>query len=788
MLSKNYEAEKAEKKWQNYWEKNKIYKFDPKSKKKVYSLDVPPPYASAGHLHIGHALHYTQFEIIARYKRMKNFNVYFAPCFDNNGLPTEKYVEEKFNISKERTTKEEFRKLCREESKKIEKEYANKVFRKLGHSYDWSLLYTTIDKEAQEVAQTSFIDLIEKGDCYRSKEPVLWCPKHQTALAQAEIEDMQRNSILYYIDFNLEKNKKVSIATTRPELLPACVAVFVHPKDKRYKHLIGKKVTVPLFNHKVSIMQDETVDPKFGTGIMMVCTFGDRADVEKWKKYKLPLRVCITKKGKLKSAKKYSGLTLEQAKNQIIMDLKEKITKQEKIKQTVGTCWRCNTPIEFIVTEQWFIKTLKYKNQLIQQGKKVNWYPGFYRKRFEDWTKNIGWDWCISRQRFYGVPIPVWYCKKCRNIILPKKSQLPLDPEKTKPKRKCKCGSNEFEPEHDVFDTWMTSSMSPQIAARWLKKPKQFKKIFPLSLRPQSHDIIRTWAFYTILKSYLHFKKIPWKDIVIGTYILDPKGKGMSKSKGNVIWADDLLRKYNVDNFRYWVATARLGEDLLFNEKDLITGKKFIIKLWNASKFSLFHLKNFKLEKPKKLEATDKWLLSKLNFLIKQTTNAYDNYNISLAKKLIEQFFKHTFCDHYLEIIKDRLYNPKKRGLNAKKSAQFTLFTSLLTILKLIAPIMPHITEEIYQSYFKKLEKAKSIHISQFPKPNQKLINKDIERLANEFIKIIAKIRQFKSKHKRSLKTPIKLTIPSKLKPFLLDLKAVTNAKEIKFGKFKVSF
>lgn len=790
MLSKTYKAEKIEKKWQNYWKKNKIYKFDPKSKKKIYSIDVPPPYASAGHLHIGHALHYTQFEIIARYKRMSNFNVYFAPCFDNNGLPTEKYVEEKFNISKEKTTKVEFRKLCKKESAKIEKAYADRFFKKLGHSYDWSLLYTTISDEAQKVSQTSFIDLIKKGDCYRSEEPVLWCPKHQTALAQAEVEDIQRTTTLSYINFNLANNKKISIATTRPEFLPACVGIFVHPSDKRYKNLIGKKAIVPIFNQKVPIMKDDKVDMKFGTGIVMICTFGDKTDIEWWKKHKLPLRICITKQGKLKSAGKYNNLTLEQARKQITEDLKKqkRITKQEKLQQTVGTCWRCNTPIEFIVTKQWFIKTLKYKKQLIQQGKKINWYPKFYRARFEDWTKNLGWDWCISRQRFYGVPIPVWYCKKCSSILLPDKSRLPLDPEKIKPKKKCKCGSNQFEPEHDVFDTWMTSSMTPEIAIRWLEKPKQFKKMFPASLRPQSHDIIRTWAFYTILKSYLHFKKIPWKDIAIGTFVLDPKGKGMHKSKGNVIWTHELLSKYNVDNLRYWVGTATLGEDLSFNEKDLITGKRFLTKLWNASKFSLSHLKNYK-NKPKKLESIDKWLLSKLNTLIKKTTEAYDNYKTGLAKKLVEQFFWNIFCDNYLEIIKDRLYNPKKRGINAKKSAQFTLHTTLLTILKLIAPIMPHITEEIYQAYFKNKEKSKSIHISSFPKHNPKLINKKIEKLGNEFISIITKARQFKSKHKKSLKAPVKLTISNRqLKSFLFDLQAVTNAKEIKFGKFKVSF
>jgi len=403
-----------EKKWQHYWEKEKIYKFNPKSKKKIFSIDTPPVYASSGHLHIGHALHYTQFEIIARLKRMQGFEVYFPPCFDDNGLPTEKYVEEKFKIDKNTTTKAEFRKLCLGEAKKVEKEYSDRVYKVLGHSYDWSLLYTTIAPEAQKIAQKSFLDLYKKGQCYRAEEPVIWCPYHQTALAQAEIEDRTRTTTLHFIKFDLEKSKdSISIATTRPEFLPACVGIFVNPKDKKYKSLIGKKAIVPLFKHKVKIITEDKVDTDFGTGIVMVCTFGDTTDIEWWKKHKLDLKICITKDGKLnKLAGKFQGLTLEQGKQEIIRELEKqnRIEKKEKLEQTVGTCWRCNTPIEFIVTKQWFIKTLKHKKELITQGRKVKWFPSFYRTRYEDWVKNLQWDWCISRQRYYGVPIPVWYC------------------------------------------------------------------------------------------------------------------------------------------------------------------------------------------------------------------------------------------------------------------------------------------------------------------------------------------------------------------------------------------
>ena len=788
-----YNPKEAEERWQKFWEKEKIYAFDPKSQKKVYSIDTPPPYASAGHLHVGHALSYTQFEIIARIMRQLGYNVYFAPGFDNNGLPTEKYVEETFNIDKSKTNRAAFRKLCLEESRKVEKVYADKVFKALGHSYDWSLLYTTIDPEAQKVSQNAFVELYKKGDCYRAEQPVIWCCKHQTALAQAEVEDKTRETKLNYVEFDCKdaKNGKITVATTRPELLSSCVGIFVNSNDKRYKDLIGKKAAVPLFNYEVQIMKDEKVDIQFGTGIVMVCTFGDTTDLEWWQKHKLPLKISLAQDGKLnENAGKYKGLKIGEAKEKILEDLKKekRLVKQESIQQTVGTCWRCGNAVEFLVAKQWFIKTLKYKKELIEYGQKVKWHPDFMFVRYKDWVQNLGWDWCISRQRFYGIPIPAWYCKKCGKEIIASADELPIDPAQSKPKRVCSCGSKDFIPEEDVFDTWMTSSNTPEVALRWLEKPEQYKKLAPMSLRPQSHDIIRTWAFYTILKSFLLFKRIPWKDIIINTYVLDDKGRGMSKSKGNAVWADELLERYNVDAFRYWVSTASLGSDLPFKEKDIVAGTKFLNKLWNASKFSISHLGEFKGDKPKNIELMDKWLLSRLGKMIKEATEFYKSYNISEARRSIETFFWHDFCDNYLEIIKDRIYNVEKRGKEAKISAQYTLYQSLLALLKLIAPIMPHITEEIYQAYFKNYEKTKSIHITEWPSSFEE--DKNALEAGNAAIDIITKVRQFKSKEGKSLKTEIILGIDKNqekiLKPVLDDLRAVCNAKEISFGKFSI--
>jgi len=785
-----YNSKEIEDKWRKYWEEKEIYKFNPLSKKKIYSIDTPPPYASAGHLHVGHGLSYTQFEIAARIMRQMGFEVYFAPGFDDNGLPTEKYVEEKLGINKAKTNRASFRRLCLEESKEVEKAYADNVFKKLGHSYDWDLLYTTISPEAQRVSQQAFLQLVKQKDCYRKEEPTIWCPHHETALAQAEVEDLERDTKLNYIEFDYaDSNKKALIATTRPEFLPACVGVFVNPKDKRYKDLIGKELVVPLFNYKVKVMATEDVDKEFGTGVLMTCTFGDTADIEKWKKYNLELRSILNKDGTLNSlAEKYEGMKLDEAREAMLKDLQAegRIKKQEDLHQTVGSCWRCNTPVEYIVTKQWFIKALDYKKDLIKKGREIKWHPEFMRHRFENWTENLAWDWTISRQRYYGVPIPAWYCDECNEIILPNEKELPIDPIEVE--KKCPKCNKKARPETDVFDTWMTSSNSPEVASQWLKNPELYKKIAPMSLRPQSHDIIRTWAFYTILKSHILFNRIPWTDITINTFVLDPSGKGMSKSKGNAVWVDDLIERYGVDAFRYWVGSASLGSDLPFNEQELVAGKKFLNKLWNASKFVFMNMQDYKHKKPSKLEEIDKWMLQQLSETTEKVKKLYLSYNISGARREIEEFFWHTFADNYLEIVKKRIYNSKGKD---KISAQYTLYECLLAIIKMMAPVTCFITEEIYQTYFKATEKTESIHISEWPKQLSKT-NKKINKAGNLFIELLSKIRQAKTKAKKSMNSEITLTLPKEnqksIEGMLEDFKSVVNAKEIKEGKFKVEF
>lgn len=787
-LPQNYDPKVSEPKWMKYWLENKIFKYDEKSKKPIFSIDTPPPYASADHLHVGHGMHYSQFEFVARFQRMNGKNVYFPMGYDDNGLPTERFVEKKYKINKSKIKRAEFIKLCLEETEKTGQTYYN-LFTKLGFSIDWDLLYHTIGDNARRVAQKSFITLYKKGRMERMDYPTLWCTQCQTTIAQADLENVELKSHFNDLVFKCGKDNLV-ISTTRPEMLPACVGLFFHPDDKRYKHLKGKFAKVPLFDYEVPLLVDESVSLDKGTGLMMVCTFGDKEDVEKWHKYNLQLRIIFDEAGKMNElAGKYAGLSIKDARKEITEELKAKglLLKQQDISHPVNVHERCGTEIEFMKKAQWQIMVLDKKEELIEMAQKVNWYPEHMKVRYEHWVKNLQWNWGISRQRYYGVPFPVWYCKDCGAILLPEEKDLPVDPREEKYKDKCDCGSTNIVPEMDVMDTWMTSSCSPEINARWGAKDER-KKFLPMSLRPQAHDIIRTWAFYTIVKSYYHHNDVPWNDIMISGHGQDPHGQKMSKSKGNFVVAEQIIGKYSADAFRYWAASAKLGDDLPFQEKDVLTGQKFVNKLWNASKFSSMHLNEYKpASKKPKLEAFDKWLLSKMQKIIKESTENFEKYEYSKSKHETEKFFWQVFCDNYLEICKDRLYNPDKRGEDAKESAQYSLYTSLLNIIKLLAPITPHITEEIYQLYFSRIDGAVSVHVSSWPGYDQSLIDEKSESMGDKLIEVIAKVRKYKSESHVSLKEPAKVLAldldEESVKPFLEDLKAATKAETVKFGK-----
>lgn len=759
-LPNNYDFKDSEKKWHNYWDENKFFYVDKKKLKKsdkIFSIDTPPPTVS-GKMHLGHAFSYAHGDMIARFKRMNGFKVYYPFGTDDNGLPTERLVEKLKKVSSKKMTREAFINLCNNTIKEIKPDFIED-WKKIGVSAEFQNSYSTIDEHCIKTSQKSFVDLYRKGRIYQEESPVSWCVHCQTAIAQAEFENIDMTSHFNDIVFK-HGSKELVIATTRPELLPACVALCAHPDDERYKDLKGKFAKVPLFNYEVPIIFDESVAIDKGTGLMMVCTFGDKEDVEKWYKHKLPLKSAINMDGTMNSeAEKYEGLSIKDARKKIIEDLKSEglLVSQKDIVHSVNVHERCGTEIEILKTKQWFIKVLDKKQELVEAAEKIQWYPDFMKKRYIHWVENLQWDWCISRQRFFGVPFPVWYSKKDGSIIVADESDLPVDPSMCLPKNIPKeINKDDLVPEMDVMDTWMTSSNTPQIALDWAENKDYFKFMYPESARLQAHDIIRTWAFYTIVKGIFNNGEVPWKNIIISGFVLDPHGRKMSKSKGNAISPQEILEKFGADAMRFWAAGSKLGDDLPYQEKDIITGKKTVTKLWNASKFVIINLERFKPSRINALELKimDKWLLSKLMKAVKISTDSFEKYEYSRTKQEADIFFWQKFCDNYLEFVKYRTYG-EDVDKKSKHAAQETLYFSLLTQLKLFAPIMPFITEEIYQMYFKEFEKKESIHLLNWPEYDESLIDERAEQIGDLAVHIISDVRKHKSENKLSLKAEI---------------------------------
>jgi valyl-tRNA synthetase len=695
-------------------------------------------------------------------------------------------TEKQKKITDEYVGREKFIELVREVSKKFIDDYKN-VWNCVGMSCDWSLAYQTIDSRIQKMSQLSFLELLKQKRVERKESPIIWCPKCKTAIAQVEMEDKQFSSHLCYIEFETDVGEKLTIATTRPELMPACVGVSVHPDDERYKKFIGKKAKLPMFDRWVPILADEETKPEFGTGVVYYCTYGGSECVEWMVRHPEVKPIPIMgKDGKFfKEAGKYAGLKSLEARKQIIADLEASgaIVKKEQISHAVNVHERCGTQIEYIMTKQWFIKYLDLKKEFLKRGGEIAWHPKHMKVRLDNWINGLKWDWCISRQRFYGVPFPVWYCKKCGDAIFASEEQLPVDPLVDKPKNKCKCDAGVV-PEKDILDTWMTSSMTPLINARWKEKDSLMDKIYPMDLRPQAHDIITFWAFNTIVKGHFHTDSIPFKTIMISGHGLDKKGKKMSKSKGNVVDPLKMIDKYSSDAVRYWAGSAKLGEDLAFQEDDLKNGQKLITKLWNASKFVQMNLMDessnddFCLPaKPAELGVIDKWILAKFNKLIARVTEGFEIYEYSRAKNETEHFFWKFFCDNYLEMVKHRMYDQKD------PAARWTAYQVLIGVLKLFAPIIPHITDELYQ----KMGGEGSIHISEWPTVDKEYLEAEV--IGDLARVIVSAVRQWKHSQKLSLNAPINELViecskdeEAKLAQVLDDIKGTMKISEVKFG------
>jgi len=759
---KGFDFAEIERKWQRKWEETGTYRFDWEDKRRSpFSVDTPPPYPS-GEFHMGMALNWTYFDILARYKRMKGYNVFFPQGWDCHGLPVEVEVEKKHKIKKTDIPPDQFRKLCEEVVNKyigVMKE----ATMQLGFSIDWTTEYRTMDPDYWRRTQLSFILLHRKGFIYRGNHPVNWCPRCETAIADAEVEYENRISQLHYIKFKLEEGGFLEIATTRPELIPACVTVAVNPNDERYMKYVGKKIHVPTTDRTVEVVADDLVDPVFGTGVVMICTYGDKADVKSVVKHHLPVIMVIDEQGKMtENAGKYEGMPSQEAKKAVIDDLKQDalLDKIEALNQQVSVCWRCHTPIEILEREQWFMKTRELTDDVEKNALEVQWYPDYMKHRLIDWAKSLDWDWVISRQRVFGTPIPIWYCEKCREPVLAEPDWVPIDPRiQNPPIEKCpKCGSETFKPERDVFDTWMDSSITCAVHAGWPDK-KDWRRLFPADVHPSGVDIIRTWAYYLMVRHLALFGEKPYKSCLINGMVLGTDGREMHKSYGNYVASQEVLSKYGADSVRQWAAAGgATGSDIPFRWPDIEYGWRFLIKLWNASNFVRNALKDFSSEDPTKLELQllDKWILSETESVTAKVSDALEKCQFNIALEETRNFTWHVFCDSYIEAVKDRLYKPEIHGKGGQRAAQYTLHSVLRKVLQLLAPTIPHLTEEIYQTVFAGESASSSIHLSTWPVANPKIIDTEAERRGDLVIAIIAEVRRDKAEKRLPLNATIK--------------------------------
>ena len=784
MLEKKYSKE-IEKEIQKLWDKEGSFKFKGTDERPIYSVDTPPPTVS-GKLHIGHIFSFTQAEMAVRFHRLLGENVYYPFGFDDNGLPTERLVEKEEGIKAKDLPRDEFIEKCNLTKDKYIQEFQD-LFKRMGISADWDLGYDTINDLSRKVSQRSFIDLLKKGKAYRKEMPVLWCPCCQTSIAQAELDNKDVKSYFNYINFNVD-GENLTIATTRPEFLGGCVAIFVNPEDDRYKHLIGKEAEVPLFNNKVKILSDSKVGMDKGTGVVMCCTFGDQTDMEWQKKYNLPVKKVIESDGTINNEiPLIGGMSTLDARMKIVEELNNRglLVKSEKIEHTVGIHERCGTEIEIITSPQWYIDILSIKEELIKAADDINWHPESMKKRYLDWVNNLKWDWCISRQRYFGVPFPVWYCKECGEVMIPEDKDLPVDPLSSNLNKTCKCGCKEFIPETAVMDTWATSSVTPLINKKYGEEDER-PYLYPMSMRSHAHEIIRTWTFYSIVKGLYHLGEVPWKNLMVSGFVLAKKGEKLSKSKNNAKMSpNELLDTYGADLIRYWTASNKLGTDTWFDPKDVESSQRFLIKLWNSAIFVEMRLGNEKIDEDAELTSIDKWIVSKCHETFENYRTQMDRYEIGLARNEIDNFFWKDFCDNYLEMIKERLSNQNGEYNETQKAAKKALSIVFLEILKMYSPFVPHITEYIYQRLYKEKAEKECLVNATFGNlpydPDYISFGEDMKKVLNE-------VRKYKTSKSLSIKEPIELLFISTskqnidfLRDSIGDISSSTRAKDIQF-------
>jgi valyl-tRNA synthetase len=785
-----------EAKWGEWWETTGTYRFDrSKTREEIYAIDTPPPTVS-GSLHLGHVESYTHTDLMARFKRMRGLEVFYPIGWDDNGLPTERRVQNYFAVRCDPTlpydpnfdvgrlerpddtpvpiSRGNFIELCERLTAEDEQAFED-LFRRLGASVDWTHVYTTIGERARRASQRGFLRLLRAGVAYKAEAPTLWDVDFRTAVAQAEIEDREVDGLYHRIAFDrVGGTGTIEIETSRPELIPACVALVAHNDDERYAPLIGSNALTPLFRAPVPIVAHELADPEKGTGIAMICTFGDVTDVTWWRELGLPARVVVRSDGTLAPGRfgepgwgsedadaantmmgEISGLSTKQARRRIVELLRDSgslIGEPQPVRHVVKFYEKGDRPLEVISSRQWFVETLRYKDDLIARGHEIAWHPAFMGGRFTSWVEGLNQDWAVSRQRYFGVPFPVWYrlddhgSPDLVDPIAAAEETLPIDPQVDTPpgfapeQRDVPGG---FTGDPDIMDTWATSSLTPQIAARWEDDPDLFGRLFPMDLRPQAHDIIRTWLFYTVLRADIEHGTIPWRNTAISGFVLDPDRKKMSKSKGNVVLPTEIFERHSADAVRYWAASARLGYDAAIDEQQIKVGRRLAIKILNASKFVL----SFDVEPGEPSTPLDRSMLATLRGVVHEATAAFEDYEHARALDLLERFFW-GFTDDYLELVKQRAYGAT--GPDGAASAVGALRLALDVLLRAFAPFVPYVTEEVWSWW-----REGSIHRSVWPEPDELKVSDGGEPEVYEAAaEVLTQVRKTKALAKVSLKVP----------------------------------
>lgn len=749
------------------WEDENLHKFDVNSGK-PFVIDTPPPYPSGRPWHIGAAAHYAQIDMIARTARMLGYNVLFPIGIDRNGLPVEIYTEKKYKISMRHTEREKFLELCRSALDDLEAEMIQ-IMKNMGLSSDFSKYYRTDSDEYRALTQATFIELWNRGLVYESNRPNNYCTPCGSTIADAEVAHEEIPSRLVQVKFGLkEKNTDLVIATTRPELLCACQAVIVNPDDERYKDIHGMHAVLPLFNREVEIKAHPAARPEFGSGVVMICSYGDHTDVQLFREFGLQEIVAVNENGVMTgNAKQYEGMKISKAREQVIQDLvsKELVVKEEKIMHSTPICERHKTPIEIIPMSEYYVKQMDFIPTLQEFANRMKFHPEMHKHILLNWLSSVTIDWPVSRRRFYGTEIPIWYCKKCKKPNLPEPGKYYRPWKEEPPFKRCNyCDGTEFVGDDRTFDTWMDSSISPLFVTKYKKDEKFFNVTYPTAVRPQAKDIVRTWLHYTVLRCYQLTNKVPFERAWIMGYGVDERGERMSKSKGNVIDPFPIIKKYGADTFRFWSASeVNLGYDFRCSEQKISGTQKFLTKLWNVARF----ISSYPLYDITNIYPSDKWILGELSLLTEQCRKGYEEFNFFIPATAIREFTWNIFAAHYIEMVKGRAY-----GLGfddeEKVASWYTLHKSFSTILLLLSPILPFITDHLWRSLYSN----ESIHKQKFPESTWSTELTNYTKQISDFNSLVWNTKKEKG---MSLKDSVSINIPQELELFRKDLVSMHN-------------